>query len=97
MLVTTQYLQKQLPIETSHHNIATARRQAFVYEHQIAIEDAEPLQAIACYAHHVELRAVQLKKLIEGDTLLKMILGRTRESCWNGWQVEREGGGRSRN
>lgn len=48
MLVTTQYLQKQPPIETSHHNIAEARRHAFFYEHQIAIEDAEPLQAIAC-------------------------------------------------
>ncbi len=97
MRVTTQYLQKQLPIETSHHNITAARRQAFVYEHQIAIEDAEPLQTIACYAHHIELRAVQLKKLIEGDTLLKVILCRTREPSRNGWEVEREGGGRSRN
>jgi len=55
------------------------------------------LQAIACYAHHVELRAVQLKKLIEGDSLLKMILGRTREPSRNRWEVERQGGGRSRN
>jgi len=97
VLVTTEYLQKQLPIETSHHNIAAARRQAFVYEHQIPIEDAEPLQAIACYTYHVELRAMQLKNLIEGNTLLKMILGRTGESCWNGWEVEWQGGGRSRN
>jgi len=55
------------------------------------------LQAIACYTYHVELRAMQLKNLIEGNTLLKMILGRTGESCWNGWEVEWQGGGRSRN
>ena len=97
MLVTTQYLQKQLPIETGHHNIAAAGRQTFVYEHQIAIEDAEPLQTIACYTHHVELRTVKLEKLIEGDALLKMILGRTWEPSRNGWEVERERGGRSGN
>jgi len=97
VLVTTKYLQKQLAIEACHHDISAAGSQAFVYEHQIAIDDAEPLQTIAPYAHHIELRTVQLEKLIERDALLKMILGRAGESCWNGWEVEREGGGRSRN
>ncbi|MNP36253.1 hypothetical protein D3C76_1296260 [compost metagenome] len=79
-----------LAVDRGNHDMAMARFDRAVDQHQVTVEDPGTLHAVAVYPDQVHVRRPQVEQLVQRDGLLHVVRRRRREPRRNAKQVARQ-------
>lgn len=86
-----QALAQRFAVDGGNHDMAMARLDRAVDQHQVAIEDTGALHAVAVYSDQIDMRCAQVEQLVQRNRLLHVVGGWRRKTRRDAEQIARHG------